>query len=139
MGPITFDLNTVDEKKGHYFQELLADVHRKLKHDPTELTTEDARRLSENVDINDRRAALLVTAVESYVIGNEAMHEVDPNLGQAPHTSLSTILNDLKFAVELNPHNVTQDHLKSAQEIVSSRCLCIPAFLPNLSSKQVPD
>jgi hypothetical protein len=48
---------------------------------------------------------------------------VDPQLGQAPHTSLLTVVNDLKVAVDQNPTDVTTEVLRKAQTVVSSECV----------------
>jgi hypothetical protein len=107
--------------RGHYFEDVLSSILDKLRENPAGITTEDARRLSENVVASDPRTAKIVSAVEAFAAANEAIHEVDPELGQAPHTSLLTVVNDLKVAVEQNPTSVTTEVLRTAQNVVSSK------------------
>ncbi|KAF1912253.1 hypothetical protein BDU57DRAFT_504737 [Ampelomyces quisqualis] len=102
-----------------YFQGILNHVLEKLKEDPASITTEDARRLSENAVAGDLRTAKIISAVEAFAAASEVIHEVDPQLGQAPHTSLLTVVNDLKVAVDQNPTNVTTEVLRTAQNVVS--------------------
>jgi hypothetical protein len=103
-----------------YFQSLMQDILAKLKNDPSSITTEDARRLSENAVVGDLRTAKIISAVEAFAAASETINEVDPQLGQAPHTSLLTVVNDLKVAVDQNPTDVTAEVLKKAQTVVSS-------------------
>lgn len=102
-------------------QQAMTDILDKLRNDPGSITTEDARRLSENTVADDLQTARIISAVESFAIANEAAHEIDPELGQAPHTSLLTVVNDLKNAVEQNPGGVTTEILRTAQNVVSSK------------------
>jgi hypothetical protein len=104
-----------------YFQSLMQDILVKLKNDPSSITTEDARRLSENAVVGDLRTAKIISAVEAFAVASETINEVDPQLGQAPHTSLLTVVNDLKVAVDQNPTDVTAEVLKKAQTVVSSK------------------
>jgi hypothetical protein len=104
-----------------YFQDLMQDILDKLRDDPSSITTEDARRLSENTVAGDLRTAKIISAVEAFAAASETIHEVDPQLGQAPHTSLLTVVNDLKIAVDQNPTDVTTEVLRKAQTIVSSK------------------
>ncbi|KAF2682455.1 hypothetical protein K458DRAFT_59056 [Lentithecium fluviatile CBS 122367] len=91
----------------------------KLQKDPLSITTEDARRLSENFEAKDERSAKIISAVESLALAAQEIHEETPALGQGPHTSLLTIVNDLKVAVDNNPAEVTSEILKTTQGIVS--------------------
>jgi uncharacterized protein YpuA (DUF1002 family) len=104
-----------------YFQDLMQDILDKLRDDPSSITTEDARRLSENTVAGDLRTAKIISAVEAFAAASETIHEVDPQLGQAPHTSLLTVVNDLKVAVDQNPTDVTTEILRKAQTVVSSK------------------
>jgi hypothetical protein len=104
-----------------YFQSIVNDILVKLREDPRSLTTEDARRLSENAVADDMRMAKIISAVEAFAVASEVIHDVDPHLGHSPHTSLMTLINDLKVAVEQNPTDVTTEVLKTAQNVVSSR------------------
>lgn len=104
-----------------YFQGILNHVLEKLRDDPASITTEDARRLSENAVAGDMRTAKIISAVEAFAAASEVIHEVDPQLGQAPQTSLLTVVNDLKVAVDQNPTNVTTEVLRTAQNVVSSK------------------
>ncbi|KAL6711942.1 hypothetical protein ACN47E_002985 [Coniothyrium glycines] len=94
-------------------------ILNKLKNDPTAITTEDARRLSENHDAKDERSARIISAIEAYAVANEMLHELDPKLGQAPHTSLLTVVEDLNAAVGASPHEVTDEIFRMTQSIVS--------------------
>ncbi|KAF2831629.1 hypothetical protein CC86DRAFT_342578 [Ophiobolus disseminans] len=100
-------------------QEVMNEILNKLRDDPSSITTEDARRLSENAVVGDLRTAKIISAVEAFALANEVVHDVDPQLGQAPHTSLLTVVNDLKIAVEQNPTDVTIEVLRTAQNVVS--------------------
>jgi hypothetical protein len=104
-----------------YFQDLMQDILDKLRDDPSSITTEDARRLSENTVADDLRTAKIISAVEAFAAASETIHEVDPQLSQAPHTSLLTVINDLKVAVDQNPTDVTTEILRKAQTVVSSK------------------
>jgi hypothetical protein len=113
-----------------YLQGILTEIYWKAKNAPGTITTEDARRLSEHAQASDMRAARIISAVESYATANETMHDdVDPTLGQEPHTSLLTVVNDLKVAVEANPDDVSTEVLKTAQTIVSSKYFSSPMFI----------
>jgi len=115
-------VNTVEEKTStNYFEPILQAILNKLRNDPASITTEDARRFSENAVVGDLRTAKVISAVEAYATANELLHEVDPRLGQAPHTSLLTVVNDLSIAVDQNPDDVSTEVLRTAQAIVSSK------------------
>ncbi|KAL5121386.1 hypothetical protein ACEQ8H_000854 [Pleosporales sp. CAS-2024a] len=98
---------------------IVKEIMSKLQTDPGSITTEDARRLSENAVAGDLQTAKIISAVEALASTSVAIHQVDPLLGQAPHTSLPTIVNDLKAAVDQNPGDVTTQVLKDAQNVVS--------------------
>jgi hypothetical protein len=106
-----------------YCQSIVNEILTKLRDDPHSLTTEDARRLSENAVAGDMRTAKIISAVEAFAVASEVIHDVDPRLDQAPHTSLHTLINDLKIAVEQNPTDVTAEVLRTAQNVVSSRSI----------------
>lgn len=117
---------TTTEKSGEtkgeqYFQGILNNILDKLRDDPSSITTEDARRLSENAVAGDMRTAKIISAVEAFAAASEVIHDVDPQLGQPPHTSLLTVVNDLKAAVDQNPTDVTTEVLRTAQNVVSSK------------------
>ncbi|KAF2132598.1 hypothetical protein P153DRAFT_420568 [Dothidotthia symphoricarpi CBS 119687] len=99
-------------------REMIVILH-KLKNDPGSITTEDARRLSENTEAKDERSARIISAVESLAVANVEVHEKNPELGQVPHTSLLTVVRDLDAAVARSPEDVTPDVLRGAQSIVS--------------------
>jgi hypothetical protein len=118
------DTNTEKSHKStgdQYCQSIVNDILVKLRDDPRSLTTEDARRLSENAVAGDMRTAKIISAVEAFAVASEVIHDVDPHLGQAPHTSLLTLINDLKVAVEQNPNDVTTEIFRTAQNVVTSR------------------
>ncbi|OAL55669.1 hypothetical protein IQ07DRAFT_557306 [Pyrenochaeta sp. DS3sAY3a] len=91
----------------------------KLKNEPGSITTEDARRLSENVEVNNEKSARIISAVESFAVANESLHEEIPPLGQPIHSSLLTIVMDLQIAVQRNPGDVTDEVLRTTQSIVT--------------------
>jgi len=103
------------------FNSQLHKVLDKLQKDPLSITTEDARRLSENYEAHDVRSAKIISAVESLAVAAQEIHEETPSLGQGPQTSLLTVVNDLKGAVDANPEEVTTEVLKTTQGIVSSK------------------
>jgi hypothetical protein len=98
-------------------------VLEKLQKDPLSITTEDARRLSENYEAHDARSAKIISAVESLAVVAQEIHEETPTLGQRPQTSLLTVVNDLKVAIDTNPEEVTVEILKTTQSIVSSKSI----------------
>lgn len=108
----------------------LQKVLDKLQKDPLSITTEDARRLSENYEASDERSAKIISAVESLAVAAQEIHEETPSLGQGPQTSLLTVVNDLKVAVDSNPAEVTSEILKTTQTIVSSKFRQIPQSSP---------
>jgi hypothetical protein len=103
------------------FSSHLHKVLDKLQKDPLSITTEDARRLSENYEAHDVRSAKIISAVESLAVAAQEIHEEAPSLGQGPQTSLLTVVNDLKGAVDAKPEEVTNEVLKTTQGIVSSK------------------
>jgi hypothetical protein len=109
-----------ESAENKYFQNIVDSILVRLRDDPRSLTTEDARRLSENAVADDTRMAKIISAVEGFAVANEVVHDVDTHLGHAPHTSLPTLINDLKVAVEQNPADVTTEVLRTAQNVVSS-------------------
>jgi hypothetical protein len=113
-----------------YFQGILNNILEKLRNDPSSITTEDARRLSENAIAGDLRTAKIISAVEAFAAASEVINEVDPRLGHAPHTSLLTVVNDLRVAVDRNPSGVTTEVLKTAQTVVSSKHIILQRSSP---------
>lgn len=103
------------------FREQMEQILVKLRDNPGTITMEDARRLSENYDAGDERSARIISAVEAFAVANEQLHEQDITMGQAPHTSLATVVTDLNAAVELNPSGVTSQVLRVTQSILSSK------------------
>ncbi|KAF2855402.1 hypothetical protein T440DRAFT_153776 [Plenodomus tracheiphilus IPT5] len=91
----------------------------KLKDDPSSITTEDARRLSEHCDAHDTRSARIISAVEALAIANVEVHDQNPSLGQELHTSLTTLAKDLHAAVTLKPDDVTLEVLRTTQTVLS--------------------
>lgn len=104
-----------------HFKEVLD----KLRTDPLSITPEDARRLSEQVEVTDRRSASIVSAVESLALASQDLQQLDTQ-SDAPHMvhearhTQQVLVNDLKAAVDSDPKSVTLDLLKATQEIVSS-------------------
>jgi hypothetical protein len=111
-----------------HFQSIVNEVLVKLREDPRSLTTEDARRLSENTVADDARMAKIISSVEAFAVANEVIHDINPHLSHAPHISLPTLINDLKVAVEQNPADVTTEILRTAQNVVSSECIHSPSY-----------
>lgn len=103
------------------FQQDMEKILVKLKNEPGSITTEDARRLSENVEVNNEKSARIISAVESFAVANESLHEEVPPLGQPIHSSLLTIVMDLEIAVQCNPGDVTDEVLRTTQSIVTSK------------------
>lgn len=101
-------------------------VLKKLQTDPLSITTDDARRLSEQVEVTDRRSAKIVSAVESLAVASQDLQQLNPQPGlpsmmQVPRHTQHVLVNDLKAAVEHYPKDVTVDLLKATQDIVSSK------------------
>ncbi|KAF1951852.1 hypothetical protein CC80DRAFT_187655 [Byssothecium circinans] len=99
----------------------LKNVLDKLVQDPLSITTEDARRVSENFVARDEQSAKIISAVETLAVAAQDVHETMPTttLGQAPNISLLAVVNDLKAAVDTNPQQVTTEILRTTQGIVS--------------------
>jgi hypothetical protein len=101
-----------------------------LRTDPLSITTEDARRLSEQVEVTDRRSAKIVSVVESLALASQDIQQLNtqtdsPSMAQAPRHAQHNLVNDLRAAVENYPNDVTPDLLKATQEIVTSKCFRI--------------
>jgi hypothetical protein len=111
----------------------LHEVLDKLQQDPLSITTEDARRLNENYESSDTRSAKIISAVETLAEANQEIHKEMPTLGHGPLTSLLTIVNDLKAAVDANPAEVNNEILKMTQGIVSSKCPHITCTFPTFT------
>ncbi|KAF2253062.1 hypothetical protein BU26DRAFT_449534 [Trematosphaeria pertusa] len=112
-------MSSADNAKDAQFHLHLQKVLDKLQTEPLSITTEDARRLSENYEARDERSAKIISAVESLAVAAQDVHEQVPQLGQGPQTSILTVVNDLKAAVDTNPKDVTPEVLKTTQGIVS--------------------
>jgi hypothetical protein len=97
-------------------------VITKLLNDPTSISTEDARRFSENIEARDARSARLVSAVESLAAVREDLRGTDAPLGQTPHPSMLTIVRDLLADVENYPQDVDEEILKTTRAITNSEC-----------------
>jgi hypothetical protein len=97
-------------------------VITKLLNDPTSISTEDARRFSENIEARDARSARLVSAVESLAAVREDLRGTDAPLGHTPHPSMLTIVRDLLADVENYPQDVDEEILKTTRAIASSEC-----------------
>ena len=110
-------------------QQEMTEILHKLKNNPSSITTEDARRLSENAEARDERSARIISAVESLAVANVEVHKKDSDLGQVPHTNLLTVVQDLNAAVIRNPEDVTPDVLKGAQSVVSSKCILLAQYI----------
>ncbi|CAI6331563.1 unnamed protein product [Periconia digitata] len=98
---------------------LKGEIMAKLAQDPLSITTEDARRFSETYVAKDDSSAKIISAVGTVAVAAQDIHEQVPTMGQEPKTSLLTIVNDLKAAVENNPDDVNNEILKITQSIVS--------------------
>jgi hypothetical protein len=105
---------------------IVKEVIVKLQTNPSSITTEDARRLSENTVVGDLQTAKIISALEVLAASSATINQVNPTLGQAPHTSLPTIINDLKAAVDQNPGDVTTEVLRNAQNVVISKLITSP-------------
>jgi hypothetical protein len=103
----------------------------KLRTDPASISTEDARRFSENVEARDARSARLISAVESLAAVREDLHGTDTSLGQTPHTSLLTVVKDLLAAVENCSEDVDVEILKTTQGVVNSECFFLHFLCPS--------
>ncbi|KAI4647835.1 hypothetical protein J4E93_004246 [Alternaria ventricosa] len=82
------------------FQDQLEAILKKLRKDPSTITAEEARILSENVPTRDDRAK-------------------GSSQAQAPHRSLLMAAKDLHIAVDGSPDEATTEVLRVAQSIVS--------------------
>jgi hypothetical protein len=103
----------------------------KLRNDPLSITTEDARRLSEQVEVTDRRSAKIVSVVESLALASQDIQQLDtqsdsPPMAQVPRHTQHNLVNDLRAAVDNYPNDVTSDLLKATQDIVTSKYFRIP-------------
>jgi hypothetical protein len=69
------DVTTLSQR----FQDQLEAILRKLRTDPSSITAEEARILSENVTTRDDRAVRIISAVESLAIANKVCIIRNPN------------------------------------------------------------
>lgn len=112
-------------------------VLEKLRSDPLSISVEDARRLSEQVEPTDMRAAKIVSAVESLAIVGHEFKAKDSLVHNSRHTQ-AALVNDLRAAVEDDPTVVTAELLKSTQSIVQSKPIFhlsshLPSWYPKLT------
>jgi hypothetical protein len=78
--------SSMSEKEStDYFLPLVEDILDKLRQDPGSITTDDARRLSENAVVGDLRTARIVAAVKAFAAHNEGISEVSRSM----YTALS--------------------------------------------------
>jgi hypothetical protein len=70
------DVTTLSQR----FQDQLEAILRKLRTDPSSITAEEARILSENVTTRDDRAVRIISAVESLAIANKVCIIRNPNM-----------------------------------------------------------
>lgn len=122
MSEVSNEMRSRGVSRDQQFREQMEQILVKLRNNPGDITTEDARRLSENYDARDDKSARIISAVEAFAVANEALYEQDASMGQAPHMSLLTVVNDLCAAVDTNPHDVTTEVLRNTESIVSSEC-----------------
>jgi hypothetical protein len=73
--------SSMSEKEStDYFLPLVEDILDKLRQDPGSITTDDARRLSENAVVGDLRTARIVAAVKAFAAHNEGIYEVSRSM-----------------------------------------------------------
>jgi hypothetical protein len=63
-----------------HFLPLVEDILDKLRQDPGSITTDDARRLSENAVVGDLRTTRIVAAVKAFAAHNEGIYEVSRSM-----------------------------------------------------------
>lgn len=95
----------------------------RLKTDPSSITPDDARRLHEHFEAKDERSARLISAIEAWAAAHDDITIADAKgptetFGQG-HASLHTLVQDLTFAVDKNPNDVTGEVLKLTQNVVA--------------------
>jgi hypothetical protein len=84
---VSSDVSSDATSLSQQFQDQLESILRKLKTDPSSITAEEARTLSENVAICDDRAVRIISAVESLAIANKVCivrHSVTLRLPMVP-------------------------------------------------------
>jgi hypothetical protein len=73
--------SSMSEKEStDFFLPLVEDILDKLRQDPGSITTDDARRLSENAVVGDLRTARIVAAVKAFAAHNEGIYEVSRSM-----------------------------------------------------------
>jgi hypothetical protein len=73
--------SSMSEKEStDYFLPLVEDILDKLRQDPGSITTDDARRLSENAVVGDLRTTRIVAAVKAFAAHNEGIYEVSRSM-----------------------------------------------------------
>jgi hypothetical protein len=113
----------------HFFK-----VLDKLRTDPLSITPEDARRLSEQVEVTDRRSAKIVSAVNSLAVASQDIKEMDPKLklngelSSKPSHVQAALVTDLEAAVDKYPHEVSPDVFKKVQTIATSKLSSPPTY-----------
>lgn len=106
----------------HFFK-----VLDKLRTDPLSITPDDARRLSEQVEVTDRRSAKIVSAVNSLAVASQDIKEMGPKLdlggelASKPSHIQAALVTDLEAAVDKYPHEVSQEVFQKVQGIASSK------------------
>ncbi|KAH7399251.1 hypothetical protein BKA66DRAFT_159297 [Pyrenochaeta sp. MPI-SDFR-AT-0127] len=100
------------------FQQAMELILVKLNYKPSSITTEDARRLSENAEARDERSTRIIAAVKAFAVANKELHEQNPSLIQGPHKSLLTVVEDLHAAVDFNPNEVSTEVLENTQNVI---------------------
>lgn len=75
---VSFSASSDTTTLSQRFQDQLEAILKKLRSDPSTITAEEARILSENVAIRDDRAVRIISAVESLAIANKVWIRRDP-------------------------------------------------------------
>lgn len=104
-----------------HFQQTMEQILVKLKYNPSSISMQDVRHLSENVEVGDERSANLVSAIEAFAIANKELNGPHTSPTQKSSVSLLTIVEDLHAAVDSNPGEVTSEVLSTAQSILCSK------------------
>ncbi|KAF1996727.1 hypothetical protein P154DRAFT_623056 [Amniculicola lignicola CBS 123094] len=115
--PMGKDLNPQDLIQEDIIQEVLG----KLKHEPLNITADDARRLHEHFDASDEHFAHVISAVEAIAGVNEGCRSEKIALpeGSNGKVELLTLVKDLQATVETHPNDVTAEVLRLTQGIIS--------------------
>lgn len=95
---------------------------KKLKENPSAITTDEARRLHEHLDVTDEHSARIVSAIEALAAAHADIAKEEGDsvaLSQIGHASLPTLAQDLLSAVDKNPGDVTTELLRLTQSVLS--------------------